>query len=412
MARMTVNGVELAFEVAGPEGAPWIAFSNSLGGTIEMWDGVVERLAARYRCLRYDTRGHGRSGTSSRPISIADLAADLVALLDYVGATTAEIVGLSLGGMTAQALASSFPLRARSLTLIATAPHMPPPEPWRERAATVRTHGMTAVADAVIARWFTTSFYATSPKLVERVRERFLASDPEGYARCAEAIAAMDLRPRLDRISAPTLVMGGSDDQVVPPPVAEDLRTRIKGAELVVLPRASHLMSVERPDAVAEHIARHIGGGDREQTPSERGLAVRKSVLGDDYVERAIAEAGAFGAPWQDFITRVAWGEIWGDATLTKKTRSLVTLALTVALKPRSTPACRPATPPSAGCATRSVRIGRDRGVAAASANADDAARCSSLRACGRASDCSHRRAAVREWPALLAHAEMRVETG
>jgi 3-oxoadipate enol-lactonase/4-carboxymuconolactone decarboxylase len=331
MPRITVNGVDLACEVAGPEGAPWIAFSNSLGGTMEAWDGVVERLSRRYRCLRYDTRGHGRSGTSDRAVTMDDLAADLAGLLDAVGAEPAHIVGLSLGGMMAQALAASSPARVRSLTLIATAPHLPPPEPWRERAATVRARGMAAVADAVIARWFTTPFYTSSPAVVERVRDRFLASDPKGYARCAEAIAAMDLRPRLGAITAPTLVAAGSDDPVVPPALAEDLRARIKGAGLVVLPGAAHLISVERPDALAWHIARHVGG-DGDADPFARGLAVRKSVLGEDYVERAIASAGAFGAPWQDFITRVAWGEVWGDLTLPKKTRSLLTLALTIAL--------------------------------------------------------------------------------
>ncbi|MEX0851701.1 MAG: 3-oxoadipate enol-lactonase [Bauldia sp.] len=337
MPTVNVNGIDLFYDLAGPPDAPVVAFSNSLSGTLEIWDGVVTALAGGYRCLRYDTRGHGRSGSADRPATIDDLAGDLSGLFDGLGFDAAHVVGLSLGGMTAQALASARPERVLSLCLISTSPHLPPPEFWRDRAATVRAKGVAAVVDTVIGRWFTAAFYEGAPETVERVRERFLAVDPAGYARCCEAIAATDLRPRLARIKVPTLVMVGTEDQVTPPAMAEGLRSGIAGAELVVLPAVAHLMSVERPETVAAYLlaflgrhggARHLPGG----ATFEDGLANRKAVLGAEHVEAAIARAGAFGRPWQDFITRIAWGEVWGDPTLPWKTRSLVTLAMMVAL--------------------------------------------------------------------------------
>ncbi|MCR4283189.1 MAG: alpha/beta fold hydrolase, partial [Bauldia sp.] len=247
-----------------------------------------------------------------------------------------HIVGLSLGGMTAQALASRHPERVASLVLIATAAHLPPPEFWHGRAATVRADGPAAVVDAIIPRWFTAAFRERAPEAVARVRQGFMSIDRAGYARCCEAIAAMDLRQRLGKIAAPTLVMVGADDPVTTPAMADALRAGIPGAELVVLANVAHLVSVERPDAVAACVLAFLGSNEETAVSDaggfQKGLAVRKSVLGADYVDAALKDAGSFGAGWQDFITRVAWGEIWGDPALPRKTRSLLTLAMMIAL--------------------------------------------------------------------------------
>jgi 3-oxoadipate enol-lactonase len=155
MPSITVNDVDLYYELTGPHGAPVVAFSNSIGTTLEMWDAQAEALSPHYRCLRYDTRGHGRSAVADHPTHIADLADDLAGLLDAVAVPKAHIVGLSLGGMTAQAFALRHPDRTKSLTLMATAAYLPPAEGWEQRAETVCRDGMAAIGDAVIARWFT-----------------------------------------------------------------------------------------------------------------------------------------------------------------------------------------------------------------------------------------------------------------
>jgi 3-oxoadipate enol-lactonase/4-carboxymuconolactone decarboxylase len=335
MPKVTANGIEVFYELSGPEDAPVVVFSNSLGSTVEMWDGVVPTVSRRFRCLRYDTRGHGRSGSSAAPITIDDLADDLAALLDALGIGAAHVAGLSLGGMTAMALASRRPERVASLMLIATSPYLPPADFWNGRAETVRTRGAEAVVDTIVPRWFTAPFRERDPEAVRAVRQAFLGIEPAGYGRCCEALGAMDIRDRLAKITAPTLVLVGAEDPVTPPAMAEHIRQRIPGAELVVLPRAAHLISVESPAAVAAHLCAFL---DRQAADSgqddnyTRGLANRRAILGATHVDNAMAKAGAFGAPWQEFITRVAWGEIWDDPTLPRKTRSLLTLAMMIAL--------------------------------------------------------------------------------
>ncbi|MET0428682.1 MAG: alpha/beta fold hydrolase, partial [Microvirga sp.] len=204
--------------------------------------------------LRYDTRGHGGSETRDRPTEIGELASDLAGLLDGLGIGRAHLVGLSLGGMIVQALASADPGRSVSATLMATAAHLPSPQTWNERAETARAHGTGALVDATLTRWFTPAFAERSPETVRAVRERFVACDPIGYAVCCGVIGRMDLRPGLSTITAPTLVMAGRDDPSTPPAMAEEICVGIAQAELLVLPRAAHLLAVERADAAGRYL--------------------------------------------------------------------------------------------------------------------------------------------------------------
>lgn len=337
MPLIRINDIDLTYEFSGPSGAPVLVLSNSLGTTLAMWDGVAKRLRGRYRILRYDTRGHGGSATRDAETRIDDLAADLLGLLDALGIARAHLAGLSLGGMTVQAAAAAAPERVLSLTLMATSAHLPSPESWGERAATVRAQGTAAIVEATLGRWFTPAFSAQAPAAVAAIREAFVACDPVGYAVCCGAIGRMDLRPVLGRIGAPTLVIAGRDDPATPPAMAEAICAGIPQAELVLLPRAAHLLAVEHPEATAAHLGAFLDRqrGDRAATgavPFAEGLENRKAVLGTAHVERSLAAAGRFAGPWQDFITRTAWGEIWGDPRLPWKTRSLVTLALMAAL--------------------------------------------------------------------------------
>ncbi|WP_298955425.1 3-oxoadipate enol-lactonase [uncultured Methylobacterium sp.] len=338
MPQIQANGTHLNYELSGPSGAPVVVFSNSLGTSLAMWDAVVPHLRGRYRILRYDTRGHGASEVRDEPAEVADLADDLLGLLDALGIARAHVVGLSLGGMTGQALAAKAPDRVQSLTLMATAAWMPTREAWDERAETVRAQGTQAIVAATMGRWFTPGFPDRAPDAVAAVSRQFVECDRHGYAVCCNAIGRMDLRPILGRITAPTLVIAGRDDPATPPAKSEEICAGIPQAELVVLPKAAHLLAVEQPEAAAAHLLgfldRHRGAPveAKSATAFEEGLSNRRSVLGEAHVDRSLAAAGGFATPWQDFITRTAWGEVWGDPRLPWKTRSLVTLAMMVAL--------------------------------------------------------------------------------
>lgn len=342
MPTITANGAELNYRLDGPETAPVIAFSNSLGTTLAMWDAQVAALSGGFRCLRYDTRGHGGSNLPGSHFTVDDLAGDLAALLDGLDIRRAHVVGLSLGGMTGQALAVIRPDLVERLVLVATAAYLPPRDLWLDRAALVRAQGMGAVADNVVQRWFTPPNQASQG--AADTRRRLLDEiSAEGYAACCEAIGAMDLRGRIGAIKIPTLVVSGADDPATPPTMGEEIRDYIHGAKFEILLSAAHMIAVERPDELNGLIAAFLGDGGpaakkvrsvpRDLSAAyEAGLSNRRDVLGAEHVDRSLAKAGDFASPWQDFITRYAWGEIWGDDTLPWKTRSIVTLAIMVAL--------------------------------------------------------------------------------
>lgn len=250
MPIVTANGHQIRYQIEGPAGAPVIAFSNSLGTTLEMWDAQVPALSDRYRCLRFDTRGHGASAVVTGAATVDDLADDFAGLLDALAIERAHLVGLSLGGMMGQAFAVRCPQRLRSLTLVSTTAHTPPPEAWTARAETVRREGMGAIADAVMTRWFTPSFREAASAAVSENEGRFRETSREGYAHCCEIIGRLDLREANAAIRTPTLIIAGALDPATPPAMAEDLRSRIAGSDLIVLAHAAHLLAAERPRAL------------------------------------------------------------------------------------------------------------------------------------------------------------------
>ena len=245
--------------VTGPEDAPVLVLSNSLGATLQMWDPQAKALARTFRLVRYDTRGHGRSDTPPGPYTIDDVGRDVVELLDHVGAERAHVAGVSLGGMTAMWLAIHAPQRVDRLVLLCTSPRMGPAETWRERSATVREHGTQAIVDATMERWLTEDYRATHD--ISPLVEMFNGIDDEGYANCCAIIERMDQTAGLAQIDAPTLVIGGAQDPSTPPAEhAARIAAAIPGARLEVLDPGAHLINVERPDEVTALIAGHLEG--------------------------------------------------------------------------------------------------------------------------------------------------------
>jgi 3-oxoadipate enol-lactonase len=242
----------------GPEGAPVLMLSHSLGTALEMWDQHVPTLGEPFQVIRFDHRGHGRSPVPNGPYSIADLGGDVIALLDRLGLHRVCFCGVSIGGMIGMWLAINAPERLDRLALACTSAHLPPSAGWLERAAMVRTDGMEAIGDAALERWFTPAFLDRSPDTVERMRRALLATPAEGYAACCEAIASLDLRAELRSIRVPTLVIAAEDDPATPPPHGRLIAEAIDGARFVVLPAARHLASVERPEEVAYELLEHL----------------------------------------------------------------------------------------------------------------------------------------------------------
>jgi 3-oxoadipate enol-lactonase len=216
-----------------------------------MWDEPLPWLVDRFRVLRYDQRGHGRSPAPPGPYTMADLAGDALDLLDRLGLERVLFCGVSLGGMTGMWLAVNAPDRLDRLALCCTSAHLPPRESWTERAATVRARSMEAVAEAALERWFTPALAERCPDAVERTRRALLNVSAEGYAGCCEAIAEHDLRAEVGSIRVPTLVLAAADDPATPPEHGRLIAEAVAGARLVVLERGRHLVAVEQPDDFA-----------------------------------------------------------------------------------------------------------------------------------------------------------------
>ncbi|MCX5330342.1 MULTISPECIES: 4-carboxymuconolactone decarboxylase [unclassified Streptomyces] len=365
----------LQYRLDGPDDAPVLILGPSLGTTWHMWDRQVPELAKQWRIFRFDLPGHG--GAPAYPAgSVGDLTARLLATLDRLGIQRFGYAGCALGGAVGLELALRHPARVASLALIAASPRFGTPDEFRQRGVIVRTNGLDPIARTSPDRWFTGGFAAAQPAITDWAVQMVRTTDPGCYIAACEALAAFDIRADLAHVGVPTLVLVGSDDQVTGPAEARTLVAGIPDARLAVVPGASHLVPVEQPAAVTDLLVRHfstawqpafdsttgqtaipaaplkpvlaappqvspiaeiapavpapfVGGGRPD--PYDAGIKVRREVLGDAHVDRALAQADEFSGDFQEFVTRYAWGEIWDRPGLDRRSRSCVTLTALVA---------------------------------------------------------------------------------
>jgi 3-oxoadipate enol-lactonase len=242
----------------GPADAPVVVLSNSLGTTLQMWEPQVPALSEQFAVLRYDHPGHGRSRDSAPARSVETLARGVLDILDEHGIGRVSFCGLSLGGAVGMWLAINAPERIERLALACTSARFGLRENWLARAATVRAHGVEAVADAVLELWFTPRTHEEAPALVSAYRAMMISAEREGYAGCCEALADWDPGDELAAIRAPTLVLAGSEDPATPPAQGESIARRIPGARLSVLDGAGHLANLERADVFSRLLLEHL----------------------------------------------------------------------------------------------------------------------------------------------------------
>jgi 3-oxoadipate enol-lactonase len=253
------GGCRLRYWIDGDPAAPALLFSNSLGTTHDLWKAQVEGLSSSFRIIRYDTRGHGASDAPAGPYTIDTLGLDALAILDAAGVSRAHVCGLSLGGLTAMWLGVHAPARVGTLMLASTAARICDTDFWQNRIEQVQEAGIEPLADASMTRWFTDSFRAAHPGIVDDFRRMLVASPADGYASCCGALRDGDLRAQIGSIAAPVLVLVGLHDPVTPPSDAEAIRARIRGAQVTVLD-AAHLANVEKADAFNQSVLAFMTG--------------------------------------------------------------------------------------------------------------------------------------------------------
>jgi 3-oxoadipate enol-lactonase len=235
----------ISYEVHGAADAPAVIFLNSIGSTRALWDRQRRAFDAAYRVITYDARGHGQSDAPPGPYTIAQLARDALAILDAERVTTAQVCGLSLGGITALALALHAPQRVRALVMANTGARIGSVESWDARMALVHEGGMAAVADVAIPNWFTDGFRTKEPAVVQRFRHDIESTPVQGYLGCCAALREEDLRESLSAVRCPVLAIAGASDRSTPPELLQFVHERIPGSRLVTLP-AAHLSNVEQ----------------------------------------------------------------------------------------------------------------------------------------------------------------------
>ena len=241
------------YDLSGPDNLPVLVFSNSLGTTLEMWESQIREFSKRFRVLRYDTRGHGRSDATAGDYTVSQLAGDVLGLLDLLRLERVFFCGLSMGGAIGIYLGSHTPQRIQKLVLCNTAAKFGTAETWNARIQAVRSGGMRAVAGSVLERWFTGEFRDAHAADTQATLAMLETTNPQGYLSCCAAVRDVDARPYLGKVSVPTLVLTGTYDPVTPPSEAHYLVSRVPGAGYAEV-AAAHLSNIEARDDFNRHV--------------------------------------------------------------------------------------------------------------------------------------------------------------
>jgi 3-oxoadipate enol-lactonase len=257
MPEVNADGCAIHVEVEGPEWAPVLMLSNSLGTNLHMWDGQVAAFTRHFRLVRFDRRGHGRSAVPKGPYSMERLGRDALAILDALHLERVNWCGLSMGGMEGQWLGANAANRIDKLILSNTSSYFADKTMWDDRIKLARDKGLAGLVDATMERWFTAEFRRQSPQAIARMREMFLATDVEGYVGCGAAIRGMDHRPLLAKIRVPTLVIAGRHDPATTLEAGQFIAEHIPGAKLAVL-EAAHIANLEQPQAYADTVLEFV----------------------------------------------------------------------------------------------------------------------------------------------------------
>jgi 3-oxoadipate enol-lactonase/4-carboxymuconolactone decarboxylase len=327
---MTVPLIRCAIEPADPTStsSELLVLGPSLGTTASLWQPALASLAAsaaggRARILRFDLPGHGASPVATEPFTMAELADAVLRLVDEAGGGRFHYAGVSLSGAIGIELALRHPGRLLSLGVFCSDARIGTEQTWIDRSAQVTAQGTPSLVAGTPARWFAPDFIARQPAIASGILNDLSGVDDASYVFCCGALAGFDRSADVGEITVPTVVVSGEHDPVTTPAQLESLAARIPGARSLEFADASHLAAVEQPAQAAAVLAGLLAPTD----PYVRGMATRRSVLGEAHVDAAQAKITPETAAFQEFITRYAWGDIWSRPDLSRRERSIATLA-------------------------------------------------------------------------------------
>ena len=337
MAFHSINGRSVAYRLLGAEVNPLVVLAHPLGMSQAVWDDVIPTLLPRYRVLTWDLPGHGASqAVSGAKITPADLAAEALALAELAGAQRFHFAGTSIGGVVGQQLIAEHGDRLLSATLTNTGAVIGNSDLWNTRAGRVRQEGLAAMSEEIVPRWFAPAAFEASPALKAGWCVQMGRGDDESYAQLCEMLGRDTFTGKLSGKQVKVKLFGGSEDLATPPATLKTLAAELDDAPLEIFDGVGHVPSVEAPALFAEKLlavlATDLGDVPNHGVAYATGLETRKQVLGEEHVARSTANANSLDAPFQQMITRLAWGELWSNDDLTRRERSMITTGILAAL--------------------------------------------------------------------------------
>ncbi len=309
-----------------------IVFINSLGTDMRIWNGLIPFLSKNFNLLFSDKRGHGLSSTSDGDVSIDDYADDIIAIMDKCKIESAYVVGLSIGGLITYSLASRYPTRFKKLIFSNTGAKIGNEEAWSNRITQIKQQGIASISNDIIKRWVSPHFIKHNPDDTKGCVTMLEHISNLGYIQACEAIKNANYNNVIDSIKHPVMFIGGSDDAGTTPEFVKDNATKLHAESTHILDNVGHLPCIESPKKVAQLISDFCNQPYKDLSLFEQGMITRRSVLGDAHVNRAEANKTDFDNDFQEYITKNAWGSIWSRPQLTKRERSMITIALLTAL--------------------------------------------------------------------------------
>jgi len=249
---LPLQGRSIAYDLIGPDTAPVIFMAHSLSSDGGMWaEQVPPLLAAGFRVLRVDNRGHGGSDPVAGDYTMSALAGDFATVLDALNVAKVHYIGLSIGGMIGQAFAIEHGHRLHSAMWCDTRPNTPADgaASWNERMAIVRNaNSLAPLADATMDRWFTPAFKPRNPGRWKQIRDTVIGTTPAGYLGCTAAIQNFDFIAQLPALRLPLLVVCGAADAGTPPAANRQIAALVPGGRYEEIPASQHFPNVEQPE--------------------------------------------------------------------------------------------------------------------------------------------------------------------
>lgn len=333
------------------ERLPLLVLGPSLGtSAATLWtDCARAGLTEAFDVIAWDLPGHGHNhAVPDEPFTMADLAAGVLRVVEDVLEQRGELgggfayAGDSVGGAVGLQLLLDHPGRVTAAVLLCTGARIGEPSTWEDRIDQVRASGTSGLVSASAERWFAPGFLERSPEAGSALLHALAQADDRGYALVCRALAEFDLRPLLGEVAAPVLAVAGVHDAATPPERLREVADGVRDGRYVELADTAHLAPAEQPAQVARLVRAHVLGEEtREPDPApepvpdrsrhDAGMAVRRQVLGDDHVDRAVAGTTGFTADFQELITEYAWGSVWTRPGLDRRSRSMITLTALVA---------------------------------------------------------------------------------